>query len=126
MHWPLHSICRGIRWWRLSVIRPGYHPQHALAMQQTGNGGAVIAFEVRGDEAFANACVQRMQLFKLAASLGSTESLVLPPSMLQARDLDAQQRQWAGITSSTLRLSVGIEDVEDLLADLKQALSPGQ
>lgn len=100
------------------------HPQHALAMQQTGNGGAVIAFEVNGDEAFANACVQRMRLFKLASSLGSTESLALPPSMLQARDLDAQQRPWAGITDRTIRLSVGIENVDDLLADLQQALSP--
>jgi cystathionine beta-lyase/cystathionine gamma-synthase len=108
-----------------AVRYPGLetHPQHALAMQQTGNGGAVISFEVRGDETVANACVQRMQLFKLASSLGSTESLVLPPSMLQARDLDAQQRQWAGITDSTIRLSVGIEDIQDLLADLQQALS---
>ncbi len=110
------------------VLYPGLdtHPQHALAMQQTGNGGAVITFEVRGDEAFANTCVQRMRLFKLAASLGSTESLVLPPSMLQARDLDAQQRPWAGVTDSTIRLSVGIEDVQDLLDDLQQALSPAQ
>lgn len=112
---------------QVSTVRyPGLenHPQHALAMRQTGNGGAVIAFEVRGDEAFANACVQRMRLFKLASSLGSTESLVLPPSMLQARDLETQQRQWAGITDSTIRLSIGIEDVQDLLADLQQALSP--
>lgn len=108
-----------------AVHYPGLdtHPQHALAMKQTGNGGAVIAFEVNGDETFANACVQRMRLFKLASSLGSTESLVLPPSMLQARDLDAQQRQWAGVTDRTIRLSVGIESVDDLLADLRQALS---
>lgn len=113
----------------VSAVRyPGLdtHPQHALAMQQTSNGGAVVTFEVRGDEAVANACVQRLRLFKLAASLGSTESLVLPPSMLQARDLDVQQRQWAGITERTIRLSVGIEDVEDLVADLQQALSPSQ
>jgi cystathionine beta-lyase/cystathionine gamma-synthase len=111
-----------------AVRYPGLesHPQHALAMRQTGNGGAVITFEVRGDEPLANACVQRMQLFKLAASMGSTESLVLPPSMLQARDLDAQQRQWTCITDRTIRLSVGIEDVRDLLADLQQALSPAQ
>ncbi|MGE0115146.1 MAG: PLP-dependent aspartate aminotransferase family protein [Steroidobacteraceae bacterium] len=107
------------------VFYPGLasHPQHALAMRQTGNGGAVISFELHGDEAAANACVQRLKLFRLAASLGSTESLVLPPSMLQARDLNAEQRQWAGITHSTIRLSAGIEDSDDLQADLQQALA---
>jgi len=98
------------------------HPQHQLAMRQTGSGGGVISFEV-SSEAVANDCVQRLKLFRLASSLGSTESLVLPPSMLQARDLPAEQRGWAGITPHTIRLSVGIEAIEDLLADLQQALS---
>ncbi len=113
----------------VSAVRyPGLssHLQHALAMRQTGNGGAVISFEIRGDESVANACAQRLQLFQLAASLGSTESLVLPPSMLQARDLNAEQRDWAGMTAHTIRLSVGIEDISDLLADLEQALSATQ
>jgi cystathionine beta-lyase/cystathionine gamma-synthase len=99
------------------------HPQHALAMQQTGNGGAVIAFDIRGTETVANACVQKLKLFKLAASLGSTDSLVLPPSMLQARDLKGEQAHWAGVTDRTIRLSIGIEDAEDLISDLQQALS---
>lgn len=98
------------------------HPQHALMKKQTGNGGAVVTFNVRGDEAAANAVVAKLKLFKLAASLGSTESLVLPPSMLQARDLQGEQRAWAGMGMNTLRLSAGIEDIEDLLADLQQAL----
>jgi len=100
------------------------HPQHALAMRQTGNGGGVIAFEVSGP-AQASAVVAKLKLFKLTPSLGSTESLVLPPSMLQARDLDVEQRTWAGITDATIRLSVGIEAVEDLQADLAQALAAG-
>lgn len=98
------------------------HPQHPLAMQQTGNGGGVVTFDLKGDASAATACVQKLQLFRLASSLGSTESLVLPPSMLQAGDLSAEQRPWAGITEHTLRLSVGIEDIEDLLADLRQAM----
>ncbi|MGC3980876.1 MAG: aminotransferase class I/II-fold pyridoxal phosphate-dependent enzyme [Steroidobacteraceae bacterium] len=109
----------------INVRYPGLasHPQHLLAMQQTGNGGGVISFEVKSDEAGAKACVQKLQLFRLAASLGSTESLVLPPAMLQARDLSAEQRQWVGITDRTIRLSAGIEDVADLIADLQQALA---
>lgn len=98
------------------------HPQYALAMTQTGNGGGIVTFDLRGDEAAANGVVQRLQLFKLAASLGSTESLVMPPSMLQARDLRGEHAQWAGMTDRTIRLSIGIEDSEDLLADLRQAL----
>ena len=98
------------------------HPQHQLAMRQMGTGGGVVSFMLRSEQQ-ANRCVQRLKLFKLAASLGSTDSLVLPPSMLQARDLNAEQRYWAGITDSTIRLSVGIEDSEDLIADLTQALA---
>jgi cystathionine beta-lyase/cystathionine gamma-synthase len=98
------------------------HPQHQLAMRQTGHGGGVIAFEAHS-AALANECVQRLQLFRLASSLGSTESLVLPPSMLQARDLTGEQRTWTGITDRTIRLSAGIEAIDDLLLDLQQALS---
>lgn len=98
------------------------HRQHALAMQQTGNGGGVIAFDIRGTETTANACVQKLKFFKLAASLGSTDSLAMPPSMLQARDLRDEQAQWAEITDRTIRLSVGIEDAQDLIDDLWQAL----
>lgn len=109
-----------------NVRYPGLasHPQHQLAMRQTGNGGGVISFELQSNTA-ANDCVQRLQLFRVASSLGSTESLVLPPSMLQARDLPAEQRAWAGITDRTIRLSVGIEASDDLLADLQQALLAG-
>jgi cystathionine beta-lyase/cystathionine gamma-synthase len=98
------------------------HSRHQLAVQQSGNGGGVVTFELRGNEAAANAVVQKLRLFMLASSLGSTESLVLSPCLLQARDLNAEQRQWAGITDTTVRLSVGIEEIADLLADLTQAL----
>jgi cystathionine beta-lyase/cystathionine gamma-synthase len=114
-----HPAIRAVRYPGLPT-----HPQHALALQQTDNGGAVVSFEIRGTEVDANACVQKLKLFKLAASLGSTESLVLPPSMLQARDLPVEQRRWAGITDQTIRLSVGIEELSDLIDDLQQALRP--
>jgi cystathionine beta-lyase/cystathionine gamma-synthase len=106
------------------VYYPGLasHPQHALAMQQSGNGGGVVTFDVK-EIAAAGVCVQKLKLFKLASSLGSTESLVQPPSLLQARDLKGEQRHWAGISDHTIRLSIGIEDIDDLLADLQQALA---
>jgi cystathionine beta-lyase/cystathionine gamma-synthase len=111
----------------VNVRYPGLnsHPQHQLAMQQTGQGGGVISFEAHSP-ALANHCVQRLKLFRLASSLGSTESLVLPPSMLQARDLSVEQRAWTGITDRTIRLSAGIEALDDLLLDLQQALSVKQ
>ena len=107
-----------------TVHYPGLksHPQHVRAMQQTGNGGGVVTFALRGATDATNDCVRKLKLFKLAASLGSTESLVLPPMMLQARDLNAEQQNWAGIGDTTVRLSIGIEEIADLLADLQQAL----
>ncbi|MES1195688.1 MAG: PLP-dependent aspartate aminotransferase family protein [Steroidobacter sp.] len=98
------------------------HPHHALAMKQTGNGGGVVTFDVKGDEAKANDVVSKLKLFKLASSLGSTESLVMPPSMIQARDLAGEPREWAGISMRSIRLSIGVEYIDDLIEDLKQAL----
>lgn len=98
------------------------HPGHALAMTQMGHGGAVVTLELK-EEVQLTGMMARLQLFKLAASLGSTESLFLPPSMLQARDLTPAQREWTGISDTTLRLSVGIEALEDLRADLAQSLA---
>ena len=98
------------------------HPQHALAMKQMGNGGGVVSFDIRGDESKANEFVSKLKLFKLASSLGSTESLVMPPSMIQARDLSGEPREWADISMRSIRLSIGVEHIDDLLADLQQAL----
>lgn len=112
-----HAAVSNVRYPGLSS-----HPQHALAKSQMSDGGAVVSFEIRGGEAAANTFVASLKLFVLAASLGSTESLVLPPAMLRARDLGAEQQVWAQITDGTIRLSVGIEAIEDLLADLAEAL----
>jgi cystathionine beta-lyase/cystathionine gamma-synthase len=81
--------------------------------------GAMVTIELREDAArFSEA----LQLFAISASLGSTESLVWPGRLINPRDLSAQERQWAGISERTARLSIGIEDADDLLDDLRQAL----
>jgi cystathionine beta-lyase/cystathionine gamma-synthase len=63
-----------------------------------------------------------LELFGLTASVGSTESLVMAPQMLKAHDLTAEEQRLSGLSDSTVRLSIGIEDIEDLLADVTQAL----
>ena len=65
---------------------------------------------------------ESLELFSIAASLGSTESLVVPPAMQQPRGMTAEQVAWTGIGPGTVRLSVGIEDADDLVDDLRQAL----
>ena len=70
--------------------------------------------------------MKAIELFAIAASLGSTESLVVPPAMQQPRDLTSEQRLWSGITPGTVRLSIGVEDSDDLIADLDQALARSQ
>ena len=100
---------------------PG-HPQHELARRQMEHFGTVVTLDVRGGDAAAARFTEALQLFSIAASLGSTESLVVPPQMMSSRDLTAEQAAFAGVAAGTVRLSIGLEDVEDLLADLSQAL----
>jgi cystathionine beta-lyase/cystathionine gamma-synthase len=104
------------------VSYPGLpsHPQHLLAARQMHEFGAMVAIELREDAArFSEA----LQLFAISASLGSTESLVQPGRLMRARDLSPAEREWAAITDATIRLSIGIEDAADLIADLQQALA---
>ncbi|HVN99157.1 MAG TPA: PLP-dependent aspartate aminotransferase family protein [Steroidobacteraceae bacterium] len=98
------------------------HPDHALARAQMSDFGAVLSFDLRGGAEAGRRFAESVQLFAMAASLGATDSLVLPPQLLGARDLDAEQRRLAGIGAGTVRLSVGLEGIDDLLADLAQAL----
>jgi cystathionine beta-lyase/cystathionine gamma-synthase len=84
--------------------------------------GAMVTIELHEDAArFSEA----LQLFAISASLGSTESLVWPGRLINPRDLTAEERQWAGVSERTARLSIGIEDIDDLIADLQQALTSG-
>ena len=110
-----------------SVVYPGLesHAQHALAHQQMHDMGTIVTFELRVDAVDPQAFANSLKLFIIAASLGSTESLVQPGYLMLPRDLNAAEKQWAAVSLATMRLSVGIEDSDDLIADLEQALHPG-
>jgi len=98
------------------------HPQNALARKQMQDFGGVVAFDLAGGERAATVFCEALELFGLTASVGSTESLVMAPQMLRARDLTAEQQRISGVVDGTVRLSIGIEDADDLIADLTQAL----
>jgi cystathionine beta-lyase/cystathionine gamma-synthase len=106
------------------VSYPGLrsHPQHELAARQMHDFGGMVTLEMRED-GMAERFSEALQLFSISASLGSTESLVYPGRLIYPRDLSAAERSWAGISERTVRLSIGIEDGDDLLADLQQALA---
>lgn len=98
-------------------------PQHALARSQMTDFGAVVSFELRGGAEAGRRLAEALRLFALAASLGSTESLVMPPQLLGSRDLSEEQQRLSGIGPGLVRLSIGLEDVEDLVEDLEQGLA---
>ncbi|MCK6448068.1 MAG: cystathionine gamma-synthase [Planctomycetes bacterium] len=106
------------------VIYPGLesHAQHGLAKRQMKNFGGMVSFEMKGGVAAGNAVASNTRLFTLAESLGGVESLIeTPPSMTHA-SIPAETRRAAGLADGLVRLSVGIEHVDDLVADLGQAL----
>jgi cystathionine gamma-synthase len=107
-----------------SVYFPGLtsHPGHALAARQQKGFGAMLSFELRGGVEAVRAFLDGLQCFTLAESLGGVESLVAHPASMTHAAMTAEVRAKAGIRDGLLRLSVGIEAVEDLLADLAAAL----
>ncbi len=106
------------------VFYPGLesHPQHALAKRQMSDFGTVVSFELDGGFEQGNLFAEALRFFSIAASLGSTESLVMPPQLMSGQEYTPEQRAASLITRGTVRLSIGIEDVEDLRQDLAQAL----
>ncbi len=98
------------------------HPQYALARRQMALAGGIISIVVRGDDQRAAQVIKKLRLFTLAESLGGVESLVSQPFSMTHASIPLEQRLANGITPQLIRLSVGIEDAEDLLADLEQAL----
>jgi len=106
------------------VIYPGLesHPQQELAIRQMGGGGGIVTFFVRGGLDAARATLERCRLFSLAESLGGVESLIEHPAIMTHASVPADKRAALGISDSLIRLSVGVEDVDDLLADLDRAL----
>ncbi len=105
------------------VIYPGLasHPQHALAAAQMTGFGGMISVEL-GTKEQANRVLSRCRLFSLAESLGGVESLISHPASMTHASVEPARRAQLGITEGLIRLSCGVEDVEDLLADLEQAL----
>ncbi|HTT00651.1 MAG TPA: PLP-dependent aspartate aminotransferase family protein [Steroidobacteraceae bacterium] len=99
------------------------HPQHALARAQMREFGAIVSFDLRGGEQAAQRFTDALQLFAITASLGSTESLVVAPQMMGGREMPPDQVRVSGITEGTVRLSLGLEDPEDLIADVTRALA---
>ncbi len=100
------------------------HPQHALARRQMSGGfGGMISLDLRTDLAGARRFLETVRIFALAESLGGVESLIEHPAIMTHATIPAETRQRLGIGDALVRLSVGVEDVDDLRADLAQALA---
>ena len=109
-----------------NVYWPGFetHPNHTVAKKQMRGFGGMISFSLKGNKLEdAHKVVKNVELFALAESLGGVESLIGHPATMTHASIPKEEREKLGIVDSLIRLSVGIEDVEDLIADLKQALS---
>ena len=107
------------------VIYPGLksHPQHALAKEQMHEFGGMISLVLRGDLEQTQRFLSRCHLFTLAESLGGVESLIEHPAIMTHASIPAKTRQALGIVDGFVRLSVGIEHIDDLKADLAFALT---
>lgn len=106
------------------VYYPGLpdHPHYELAKSQMTGFGAMLSFDVKGGRALAEQVMTKSQLFAMAESLGGVESLIEHPDTMSHVSMDEAARRAGGITEKTLRVSVGIEHPDDLIADMKQAL----
>jgi len=106
------------------VYYPGLesHPQHALAMKQMKGPGGMISFVVKGGLPAARRFLETTELFTLAESLGGVESLIEHPAIMTHGSVPKEQREALGIVDGFIRLSVGLEGVDDLVADLERAL----
>lgn len=107
------------------VIYPGLpsHPQHALAKKQMHTGGGMLTIFLKGGEPEARIFLERCELFTLAESLGGVESLIEHPGIMTHASVPPEARKALGISDTLVRLSVGVEDVNDLRADLEHALA---
>lgn len=108
-----------------SVLWPGHpsHPQHDLAKAQMSGFGGMITFVLSGGLEAARRVLERTRIFALAESLGGVESLIEHPAIMTHASVPADVRQTLGISDGLIRLSVGIEDIADLLEDLEQAMA---
>ncbi|MCX8009712.1 MAG: PLP-dependent aspartate aminotransferase family protein [Ignavibacteria bacterium] len=107
----------------MRVFYPGLksHPQHQLAKKQMSGFGGMVSFEVENFE-LAKSIIYKLKIFTLAESLGGVESLVCHPATMTHKSIPKDVREKYGLTDGIIRLSVGIEDIEDLLEDLENAI----
>ena len=106
------------------VFYPGLksHPGHKIAKQQMKGFGGMVSFEIKGGKAAVDRFLKRMKIFALAESLGGVASLAEHPGTMSHASMDKDHREKVGITDELIRLSVGLENVDDLIEDLEQAL----
>ena len=105
---------------------PG-HPDHALYRRYfPQGGGSIFTLELKGDAARAQKFCESLELFSLLANVADAKSLVIHPASTTHAQLGAEQLAACGITGSTVRLSIGLEHIDDLLQDLEQALNKSQ
>jgi methionine-gamma-lyase len=105
------------------TLLPADHPTRALMERQSSSAGSTFSFEVKGQQAEAFAFLNRLQVFKLAVSLGGTESLICHPTTTVHSGLTEEARREIGITPALIRMSIGIEHPDDLVADITQAFA---
>lgn len=102
------------------------HPRHALARAQMREFGSIVSFDLAGGGDAVRPFMDALGLFAITPSLGSVESLAMPPQLLRVRVLTAAQSALSGVGEGTVRLSIGIEDTDELIADLDAALARAQ
>jgi cystathionine beta-lyase/cystathionine gamma-synthase len=109
----------------LKVWYPGLksHPDHRLAKKQMRGFGSVISFLVKGDDRETRRFIDSLELFLITPSLGGSESLVTQMSMMSFFDYPVAYRKSLGMVDNLVRIALGLENVEDLITDLKQALA---
>jgi len=108
-----------------AVFYPGLpdHPDHAVARAHMRGFGGVVSFLIRGDEATTSRFIDRCTIPRIGPSLGGVESLIEQPALMSFYELSSEQRRAVGIRDELVRLSLGVEDPDDLLADLERALA---
>jgi O-succinylhomoserine sulfhydrylase len=99
------------------------HPQHALARSQQSAFGGIVSFEVEGGRAAAWRFIDATRLMSITANLGDAKTTITHPATTTHARISAEERQRAGITEGLIRISVGLEDVADLKADIQRGLS---
>jgi len=111
-----------------AVYFPGFedHPGHEIAKRQQKDFGAMMSFEIKGGVEAVKVLFDKLELFTLAQSLGGVESLISHPSTMTHAGMELEAQLVAGITQSLIRISVGIEDIGDIISDLEQALLASQ